>query len=92
MAKVGDSIYFIISIHLIQNSNLNLIPFSTSLQTHIHSVMKVGHHGINLIPIDPLHIPSMSIKQGADSPVNIELKFTDVDLNGLSNFKFTKIR
>lgn len=51
-----------------------------------------GHSGINLVPIDPLHIPSISIKQGAESPVNIELKFTDVDLIGLSNSSFTKIR
>lgn len=50
-----------------------------------------GHSGINMIPIDPLHIPSMGIKQGSDSPVNIELKFTDVDLIGLSNCRITKI-
>lgn len=51
-----------------------------------------GHNGINLIPIDPLHIPSISIKQGAESPVNIELKFSDVDLIGLSNCRFHKLR
>lgn len=50
-----------------------------------------GHSGINLIPVDPLHIPNIEIKQGAESPVNIELKFTDVDLVGLSNCRFTKI-
>lgn len=50
-----------------------------------------GHSGIALIPIDPLHIPSIGIKQGTDSPVNIELKFTDVDLIGLSDCKFTRI-
>lgn len=52
----------------------------------------MGHGGINLISIDPLHIPSMSIKQGAESPVNIELKFSEVNLFGLSEFHFTKIR
>lgn len=51
-----------------------------------------GHSGINLIPVDPLHIPSISIKQGAESPVNIELKFSDVDLIGLSNCRFHKLR
>lgn len=51
-----------------------------------------GHNGINLIPVDPLHIPSISIKQGAESPVNIELKFTDVDLIGLSNCRFQKLK
>lgn len=50
-----------------------------------------GHNGINLIPIDPLHIPSIGIKQGSDSPVNIELKFTDSDLMGLSKHHFTKV-
>lgn len=45
-----------------------------------------------MIPIDPLHIPNIGIKQGADSPVNIELKFSDVDLIGLSSCRITKIR
>lgn len=52
---------------------------------------EVGHNGINLIKIDPLHIPSILIKQGTDSPVNVELKFTDVDLTGLTQFRFTKM-
>lgn len=55
-------------------------------------IFKEGHPGINMIPIDPLHIPNIGIKQGADSPVNIELKFSDVDLIGLSNCRITKIR
>jgi len=50
-----------------------------------------GHPGINMIAIDPLHIPQMQIKQGGESPVNIELKFTDVDLIGLSSCQLTKI-
>jgi len=52
---------------------------------------KRGHSGIALIPIDPLHIPSIGIKQGSDSPVNIELKFSEVDLIGLSDCRFTRI-
>lgn len=58
----------------------------------IFSLFKEGHSGINLIPVDPLHIPSISIKQGAESPVNIELKFNEVDLVGLSNAHFTKLK
>lgn len=54
-------------------------------------IFEVGHNGINLIPVDPLHIPSIVIKQGAESPVNVELKFTDVDLIGLTKFRFTKM-
>lgn len=56
-----------------------------------YSIYLAGHNGINLIPVDPLHIPSISIKQGDDSPVNIELAFKDVDLVGLSNCHFEKI-
>lgn len=52
---------------------------------------KLGHSGINLLPIDPLHIPNIEIKQGAESPVNIELKFKDVDLIGLTEHRFAKI-
>ncbi|XP_031627222.1 protein takeout-like [Contarinia nasturtii] len=52
---------------------------------------KKGHKGLGLIQIDPLHIPSIGIKQGEKSPVNIALDFKDVDLIGLSNCRFTKI-
>lgn len=52
---------------------------------------RLGHNGINLLPIDPLHIPNIGIKQGAESPVNIELKFKDVDLVGLAAHKFVKL-
>lgn len=57
----------------------------------ISTSAKKGHSGINLIPIDPLHIPSIAIKQGAESPVNIELKFTDADILGMSDSRFYKI-
>lgn len=52
----------------------------------------IGHPGINLAPIDPLHISDIKLKQGSTSPVNIELNFRDVDLIGLSNYEFYKIR
>lgn len=54
-------------------------------------ICTVGHRGINLLPVDPLHIPNIKIKQGADSPVNIELSFKECNLVGLSNLQFTKI-
>ncbi|XP_055327032.1 protein takeout-like [Sitodiplosis mosellana] len=59
--------------------------------TFIEAAGKSGHSGIALIPIDPLHIPSITIKQGADSPVNIELQFKEVDLIGLSDCRFSRI-
>lgn len=51
-----------------------------------------GHNGINMFPIDPLYIPKISIKQGAESPVNIELDFINGSLTGFEQFHFYKIR
>lgn len=51
-----------------------------------------GDPRINLVSIDPLHISKMTLKQGASSPVNIELNFKEVDLIGLSNHVFESIR
>lgn len=46
-----------------------------------------------MIPIDPLHVPLINLKQGADNtPVNAELTFIDVDFIGIHNFKLVRIR
>lgn len=50
-----------------------------------------GYQGLNLISIDPLDIPEIQLNQGAESPVNIKLKFTNVKLNGIHNNECTKI-
>lgn len=71
---------------------LRLFPFSIHHIFCVQFRIVEGHSGINLIPIDPLHIPSIGIKQGEESPVNIELKFNEVDLIGLSDVQFTKIK
>lgn len=42
-----------------------------------------GHAGLNLIKVDPLHISEITLKQGSESPVNIELNFKETDLIGL---------
>lgn len=76
-----------VSIHFILIQSIIWVLFIILLS--IHSI--AGHSGINLVPVDPLHIPSIGIKQGAESPVNIELKFNEVDLIGLSNTRFTKL-
>jgi len=47
-----------------------------------------GHAGLNLVQIDPLHISDITLKQGSESPVNIELKFKESDLIGLSAHDF----
>lgn len=49
----------------------------------LHSFSK-GHPGLNLIQTDPLHISEITLKQGSESPVNIELNFKESDLIGLS--------
>lgn len=51
-----------------------------------------GDPAFNLPAIDPLHVNQIHIKQGANSPVNVELIFTNVDLHGLSNFRCTYMR
>lgn len=53
--------------------------------------MRVGQNNINLLPLDPLEVPRISIVQGGNSPVAIELKFTKNEIIGLRKFKFHKI-
>jgi len=45
----------------------------------------------NIPPIDPLLVSGIRIKQGAESPVNIELNFKNVYLYGLKQFRSTYI-
>lgn len=56
---------------------------------HSHSG---GHPGLNLIKIDPLHISEITLKQGSESPVNIELNFKEIDLVGLGAHDFYSIK
>lgn len=55
---------------------------------HTHSK---GHSGLNLIQVDPLHISEITLKQGTESPVNIELNFKEIDLLGLSGHNIYSI-
>uniref|UniRef100_A0A1B0BD90 Uncharacterized protein n=1 Tax=Glossina palpalis gambiensis TaxID=67801 RepID=A0A1B0BD90_9MUSC len=50
-----------------------------------------GLRSLNLIPFDPLHIKSLVIERNSESPVNVEVKLTNVDLLGLSNTTITNI-
>lgn len=47
---------------------------------------------LGLPSIDPLLISSMTIKQGADRPVNIELKFKNADFIGLRDIEFKSMK
>lgn len=55
-------------------------------------ILFIGFPGLNLPSLDPLHIEKIRIKQGAESPVNIELIFKDSDLFGFKDVEFTKTR
>ncbi|XP_030374331.1 uncharacterized protein LOC115623915 [Scaptodrosophila lebanonensis] len=52
----------------------------------------VGDSSINLVKLDPLRVAKMNIKQGADSPVNIDLTFTDNEVFGIKTLKLLDIR
>ncbi|XP_055681652.1 uncharacterized protein LOC129789028 [Lutzomyia longipalpis] len=51
-----------------------------------------GFPGLNLIPIDPLRVDKVDIRQNSESPVNINLFFRDIILNGLSQLKVYKMQ
>lgn len=54
--------------------------------------MQLGESKISLASFDPLKIQRMAIKQGGDSPVNIELIFSNVELHGLKDFVCTSVK
>lgn len=51
-----------------------------------------GDSAINLIKIDPLEVNKVVIKQGADSPVSIDLVFTKNFLYGINTTKVVNVR
>ena len=51
-----------------------------------------GDGSINLVKLDPLEVNKIVMKQGADSPVNIDLVFTKNNIYGLKSAKVTKVR
>lgn len=54
-------------------------------------ILDSGYAGINLISIDPLQIPEIQLNQGAESPVNIKLKFSNVSMHGIQKFECSKV-
>ncbi|XP_059618807.1 protein takeout-like [Phlebotomus argentipes] len=51
-----------------------------------------GIQSIHLLQFDPINVPSMSIVQGGNSPVNIDLQFRNVKFYGLNNATVTKVK
>lgn len=45
--------------------------------------LRSGRRDIGLVPFDPLHIDEVAIEQGNASPVNVNLKFRDLNCFGL---------
>lgn len=50
-----------------------------------HRILFIGFPAIHLAAIDPLIINKITLKQGAESPVNVELNFNNVELTGLKD-------
>lgn len=94
-----------IALKLISNS-LQLISTASDIQkcrggdgeclpgviTSVISRVANGHPGLNLPPIDPLHINAINMQSGSNSPVNINLDLMNQDLHGLTNIKVKKVR
>lgn len=51
-----------------------------------------GEAKVALAKIDPLQIQKMSIKQGGNNPVNLDLEFSNVELHGLKDFRCTSVK
>lgn len=58
----------------------------------IQTYGSVGNRPINLLALDPMDIPRIYIKQGAESPVNVELIFTNNQLIGVKNCAFYQMK
>lgn len=50
-----------------------------------------GHSGLGIPTLEPLRINRIDIKQGADSPIAINLNFQDLDLAGMSGVIVTRV-
>ncbi|XP_032291365.1 protein takeout isoform X3 [Drosophila virilis] len=51
-----------------------------------------GAPDFNLMKLDPLPVPTTNVKQGEDSPVNIDLTFKDNKVHGISTMKIRKVK
>lgn len=53
--------------------------------------LKDGRRDLNLVPLDPLQVNEVEIVQGSQSPVNINLKFRDMECYGLSTVQIMSV-
>jgi len=52
---------------------------------------RTGIKQLGLVPLDPLHIKKFSLGKNPNSPVSIDLTFTDADLLGLGDAQVKKV-
>uniref|UniRef100_A0A1B0EV46 Uncharacterized protein n=1 Tax=Lutzomyia longipalpis TaxID=7200 RepID=A0A1B0EV46_LUTLO len=76
----------------ILNHVLSRIPCLIQSSEEVLRSAGNGFPGLNLIPIDPLRVDKVDIRQNSESPVNINLFFRDIILNGLSQLKVYKMQ
>lgn len=53
--------------------------------------LRSGRRDIGLVPFDPLHIDEVTLEQGNTSPVNINLKFRNLNCFGLGTADIKKV-
>lgn len=51
----------------------------------------VGNTGLNLLPIDPLHMDKFDIIQSENSPVSIKLNLRNLTLSGIKDIVVNKV-
>lgn len=73
-------------------NNILKILFLNNIFKKIFLIYFSGEPKVALSSFDPLRIQRMNIKQGGNSPVNIELIFTNVELLGLRDFVCTSVK
>ncbi|KAM7361884.1 protein takeout-like [Cochliomyia hominivorax] len=51
-----------------------------------------GSRELNLLPFDPLRVNSLVLERNPSSPVNLELKFKDLDLIGMKSIQVKSVK
>lgn len=59
--------------------------------TNNNSCFSAGNKDLNVPPIDPLFLEKFSIVQNQNSPVNIQLHFRNLTLNGIKDLVIYKV-
>lgn len=52
---------------------------------------KTGYPELGFPVFDPLKVDKMNIEQGGDGPVTLKINLRNIEMNGMSQMKFSKI-